>query len=103
MKKHITKRLILLSAVLVAFGSGHVLADHHGEGGKGKGKMFEKHDVDGDGTISKDEFLKHAEERFNKIDADGSGSVSKDEAKAKHEEMRKKMKDRRMDRKKAAE
>ncbi len=71
-------------------------ADHH-KGGDKAGKMFEKHDINGDGVISKDEFMKGAEERFAKMDTDGNGEVSKDEAKAHHEAMKekwKKMKDR---------
>lgn len=98
MKKNITKKLILMSALLVAFGSGHALADHHG--GK-KAAMFEKHDTNGDGTISKDEFLNHAQERFSTIDADGSGDVSKEEAKAHHKAKREKWKEKRKN--KAAE
>ena len=48
MKKHIRKKLVLMSALLVAFGSGHALADQHGGG---KGGMFEKHDTNNDGVI----------------------------------------------------
>ncbi len=73
-----------------------------GEGSRGA-KMFEKHDLNGDGVISKDEALKSAEERFTKMDTDGNGEVTQEEAKASHEAMREKMKnfrEKRMERKK---
>ena len=73
------KKLMMLSAAVLAFSSVPALADHHGEGGK-KGEMFSKHDTNGDGVISEDEFLKHAAERFSNIDADGDGRVSKEES-----------------------
>ena len=86
------RKLVILS--LSAFAIGFAMpafADSHSGG---KGGMFEKHDTNGDGVISKSEFLSHAEERFATMDADGDGSVSKDEAKSKHKEMREKMKER---------
>ncbi len=67
-------------------------ADHHG--GKNRGeKMFEKHDTNGDGVISKEEFMAHAEERFGKMDKDGDGKVTKEEAREVREEMKKKWKE----------
>lgn len=91
------KKLLTFGAVALALSVTPALADNHGDSGK-KGKMFEKHDTNGDGVISKDEFLNHAEERFSNIDADGDGSVSKEEAKARHEAMKEKRKERREDR-----
>jgi hypothetical protein len=44
-------RFLALTAVLLTFSAAPALADHHGEGKKGK--MFEKHDTNGDGVISK--------------------------------------------------
>ncbi len=70
-----------------------VFADHHGGGKKG-GKMFEKHDTNGDGVISKSEFLAHAEERFAKMDKDGNDEVTKEEAEAHRKEMKDKWKER---------
>lgn len=92
------KKLMTLGAVALAFSATPALADHH-EGGEGpggdKGKMFEMHDTNGDGVISKDEFLAKVEERFGKMDADGNGEITKEEAQAAHEAMREKWKERR--------
>lgn len=46
-----------------------------------KKKYQAKVDPDGDGKISKDEFLKNAKERHAKMDANGDGTVTKEEAK----------------------
>lgn len=55
-------------------------------------RMMEKSDPDGDGKISKDEFLKNAAERNARLDSDGDGKVTKDEAKAARKEKGEKMK-----------
>ena len=89
------KKLIAFTALTLAVSTAPALADSHGKGENHKGGMFEKHDTNGDGVISKSEFLFHAEERFEKMDADGNGEVTKDEGKAAHEAMREKMKERR--------
>lgn len=92
------RKLLVLSVAALAIVATPVLADSHG--GKGaKGKMFEKHDTNGDGAISKEEFLDHAEERFSKMDTNGDGSVSKEEAKAGHDKKRAEMKERIKERK----
>ncbi|MFK7839836.1 MAG: hypothetical protein AB8B83_05840 [Bdellovibrionales bacterium] len=91
------KKILMLAAAIFAFGATPVLADGHGEGGKGK--KFEKHDTNGDGVISKDEFLDHASERFSKMDSNSDGTISKEEAKAGHEKRRAEMKERMKERK----
>jgi len=93
------KTLVILS--LSAFAIGFAMPAF--AEGKGKGGMFEKHDTDGDGVISKSEFLSHAEARFSSMDVNGDGSVSKDEAKSKHKEMREKMKERVQERRDVAD
>jgi len=60
---------------------------HHGE-------HFKEADKDGDGMISKAEFMDKAEERFAKMDANGDGSISKEEMMAAKEKFKGKMKDR---------
>lgn len=68
-----------------------------------RGQVLEKLDTDGDGKISKAEFMVKHEERFARMDKDSDGFISKDEVKAareqmkeKREEMKKKREDRRM-------
>ena len=78
-------------AVAMILQAAPVIADSHSEK---KNQFFEKHDADGDGTISKDEFISHTESMFMEMDADGDGSVSQEEAKTKMQEKRGKMKDR---------
>ena len=87
------KKLLTLSVAALAISAAPALADNHSDGKKGG--MFAKHDTNGDGVISKSEFLAHAEERFATMDADGNGEVSKDEAKAGKEKMRERVKERR--------
>lgn len=61
--------------------------------GDHKGGWFAKVDADGDGFISKSEFLAKHEEKFNKMDTDGDGKISKEEKMAAKEHMKKKMKE----------
>lgn len=68
-------------------------ADHHEGDMGGKHPMMEKIDTDGDGQVSKAEFMAMHTERFEKMDANSDGVLSKDEMKAGHEKMRDKMKD----------
>ncbi|MBL4804783.1 MAG: hypothetical protein JKY71_07950 [Alphaproteobacteria bacterium] len=82
--------ILTIGAAAVAF-SGPVIAGD--KDGKHHGKMFEKHDTNGDGVISKDEAMSHAEARFDKMDKDGDGEVTQDEAKAAKEKMRAKWKE----------
>jgi Ca2+-binding EF-hand superfamily protein len=93
------KKLLMLGAAVLTFQAAPVLADSYGGEGDKKGKLFETHDTNGDGVISKSEFLAHmekkAEERFSKMDKDGDGSISKEEAKANKEARKEKMKEKR--------
>lgn len=68
--------------------------DHKGDKGeKFQRHMMEKIDTNGDGTISKAEFLAAHEEKFTKMDADGNGELSADELKAAREKMKEKGKE----------
>jgi hypothetical protein len=100
------KKLLALSAVAIALSTTPAFADRHEDGDhkKGqKGKMFEKLDADGDGTVTKAEFLSVHEEHFAKMDADGDGSITKEESEAAREEWRAKMKEKHAERKKEKE
>ena len=82
---------IAVSALSVA--SNTVMAEHH-EGGYGKGKMMEKVDTNGDGMVSKSEFMAKHEEKFNTMDVNGDGNLSMEEMKSARGEMKEKMKER---------
>lgn len=94
-----SKKLMMLAATALMMQATPVFADNHGgpdgERGKHKGKMFEMHDTDGDGVVTKDEFLSHAEERFGKMDADGDGKITKEESAEAHKAMKEKFKEKR--------
>ena len=86
------KKLFLMAAVLgsVAITSGAVLADHHGGEGK-KGKMMERVDTDGDGQISKAEFMAKHDSKFVEMDSNSDGFLSKDEMKEARQDRKDKM------------
>jgi Ca2+-binding EF-hand superfamily protein len=88
-------KLFLMAAVLggMTMGSTAVMAHNHVDGDH-KGTMMKKVDTNGDGVISKDEFLARHEEMFNKMDADGDGNLTPGEMKEARGEMREKMKER---------
>ncbi|MBI1301249.1 MAG: hypothetical protein GC137_06270 [Alphaproteobacteria bacterium] len=79
MKKFLALTVALGALTLPAF------ADHH-EGGD----WFAKLDSDGNGSISKTEFLDHKGQKFDKMDADGNGEVSKEEMMAAKEKWKEK-------------
>lgn len=58
-----------------ALTTGYMIA--HKDGGCGMSKM----DADGDGVISKNEFMAHAEKKFSKKDKNGDGVISEEEKK----------------------
>ncbi len=94
------KKLFYTVAVLGAFAvtSTAAMAEMHDGGHKTPGKMMERVDTNGDGVISKAEFMAKHEEAFAKMDADGNGSLTTEElesAKAKMKEKWKEMKDKR--------
>lgn len=90
------KKILMVTAALVALGASPALAEHHEDGGsKKKGGMFQKLDSNGDGSVSKSEFMERHEKKFEKMDADGNGEISKDEAKSGKQARREKGKERR--------
>ena len=92
------KKQLLLTTLALTLIAGPAFADRHHDGDKDgrKGhhgaRMFDKHDTNGDGVISKAEFLEHAESKFAKMDQDSNGEISKAEAEAVHAAMKEKMK-----------
>ena len=92
-----SKLLIALAAICLS--SMPALADNHQNHERPhKGKMFERLDTDGNGTITENEFLDAHTKRFNTIDTDGDGEISKTEAQAHSQARRAKMKERAQER-----
>jgi len=89
------KKILGLAALAIILTPALVQANDH-EGGKRwkwvPEKLFEKHDTDKNGTVSKTEFMTHHEERFTEMDKNANGEVTMDEAKAHHEAMKEKYK-----------
>jgi fatty-acid desaturase len=54
------------------------------------GKTFAQMDADGDGGVSRDEWMSHHAEAFSKIDKDGDGMIRRQEMKFRREYMMKK-------------
>jgi len=88
------KKLFLAAVAIgaLSIAATAAIADNHGGEGH-KGKMMEKVDTDGDGKISKAEFMAKHESKFMKMDVDGDGFISKEEMKEAKGKMKNKMKD----------
>lgn len=98
------KKLLMLSLATAVF-SAPALAEHGPDGAPHhkKGEWFQKVDANGDGMISKAEFMAKHEERFNESDANKDGQISKEEAAAQKEKWAEKMKEKRAERQKMKE
>lgn len=81
---------VLLSGITIASAQDDTPAMMEKGREKVHARIMEK-DTDGDGAISKAEFLAGAEERFAKLDQNSDGVISKEEFKQHHQEMREKM------------
>ena len=87
------KKLFLTLAAFALVSSPALAGDHeHGDHDGKKHSYMEKVDTDGDGAISKAEFLASKEARFDKMDADSDGLITKDEMKAYKSSMKEKYK-----------
>jgi uncharacterized low-complexity protein len=65
--------------------SGYMVAGKEGTCGEGKCGGMKMMDTDKDGAVSKEEFMKHHEEKFNKKDKNADGKLTDDEMKMMHE------------------
>ena len=73
-------------------------AEKSHEGKDRQAKFMEKIDKDGDGAISKSEFLSKHEEHFSKADTDGDGLLTKEEMKEAKKAMKAKRAEKRAER-----
>ena len=102
---------LLLGAIAISalsIGANAALAEKNGDGmhDEHKGKMMERIDTNGDGMISKAEFMAKHEEKFTKMDVNNDGLLSMEEmkeAKAEMKEKWKEMKHKKMEEMKDAE
>jgi len=88
------KKLFLAAVAVSALSIASTAVMAHNHMGKG--------DTDGDGQMSKAEFMAKHEERFMVMDVDGDGFISKDEhkaAKMERKDKMNKMKDKMMEKK----
>ncbi len=88
------KKLLLLAVSAMTFSALPAFAEDAKpadapKGGEQHGMM--KADANGDGVITKAEFLANSETMFTELDKDNDGKISKAELDAKREEWRKKM------------
>lgn len=98
------KKLMLLSAAVLALQAIPALADDHEGGKKDRGaKMFDMQDTNKDGMISESEFVDHAKKRFTDMDGNKDGNVTKDEAKSHYEAKKAEWKEKRAKMKAAKE
>jgi Ca2+-binding EF-hand superfamily protein len=94
MKGYLIMNKFLIATALIgsfAFGSTAVLAEY--SKGDKQMKMMERVDTDGNGVITKEEFMARHEEMFAKIDSDNDGSLTKEEMQTARQDMKKKWKE----------
>lgn len=85
-------KTLFLSVAVLALTSTAAMAEHH-EGHK------KKMDKDGDGAISKSEYMDMQEKRFQMMDANGDGKIERAEFKKARENWKEKRKEMREKRK----
>jgi len=84
---------IILPAMVLMIGIVPAHANQEWDGKNNQhGKMFKNADQNGDGIISKEEFLAVHTKKFEEMDTDDDGNITQEEIKAHKETMREKMK-----------
>lgn len=76
--------VFISTTLLAALAAAPVLADKGGKHGR-----FAKLDLDGDGSVTKQEFAMHHDAMFDKMDKNADGLLTKDEMRAMIKERRK--------------
>lgn len=85
------KKLMMLTLAGLVISAGAAHAEAYSK--------YKEADSNGDGAISKTEFLAAQEKRFDTLDLNGDGSITKDEAKENRETRRENIKERMENRK----
>lgn len=57
-------------------GQGQGRGQGHGQGGEGQGMTMDFNDVNGDGQVSRDEFMARTEDWYAQMDRNGDGTVT---------------------------
>ncbi len=87
------KRIFVVSAVVAAIAiPSAVFAAKHSDkwGDDWIQHMFEKHDANKDGNLTKSELPDRMQRHFDKVDKDGNGSLTKEEVTLAHQERKEK-------------
>ncbi|QNQ07605.1 EF-hand domain-containing protein [Sphingomonas alpina] len=71
------KKLLIAAALASTALAGAAIANPPGQAGRSAGMM--RADTDGDGSISRSEYMAQAEARFARMDANGDGQIAGDE------------------------
>jgi hypothetical protein len=82
------RKLLLAGAAVMALASPALAQDGPAGGHGPMGGPMQNADTDGDGMISKAEFMAVHEKRFDEMDTNKDGKLSKDEMKAHREAMK---------------
>lgn len=77
-----------LTAVLVTGAGSVLMAQESGPGTHRGMQMMKKWDADGNGELSKDEFLRAHEAMFDSLDTNGDGTLDQEEREAMMRKMR---------------
>ncbi len=78
------KYLAVISLVLATWGMA-LAGGSHGHGKGERTSFIEKHDADGNGLVSFEEFSEYFKTHFEEMDSNGDGVISEDEVQALHE------------------
>lgn len=87
------KKLLLSVAVLALLTSPAMAGDGDGRDHAKREHHGPKMDTDGDGVVSKSEFIAAQEKRFDEMDANNDGKIQKEEFKSAREKWKEKRKD----------
>jgi hypothetical protein len=86
------KKLLMTGLALIVLSHASFALAEEQAPAEGKANKVQKFDADGDGVLSKAEFVKMHEEKFDAMDSDSDGFLSKEEVVAARKGMHEKVK-----------